>query len=80
MKILRCLAFYSCSIKSLHVDSHPFYELIKDTTPFKWNEQHEELFKEIKTTISEDNIWQYFQRSTPFTYTSILLTSEPVAY
>ena len=56
MKILRCLGFYSCYIKFLHVDSQPFYELIKDTTPFKWTDQHEELFKEIKSRISEDTI------------------------
>ena len=56
MKVLRCLRFYSCYIKNLHVDSQPVYELIKDTTPLKWTEQREELFKEIKTIISEDTI------------------------
>ena len=56
MKVLGCLGFYSCYIKNLHVDGQPFYELIKDTTPFKWTDQHEELFKEIKTRISEDTI------------------------
>ena len=35
IKVLGCLGFYSCYIKNLHVDSQPFYELIKDTTPFK---------------------------------------------
>ena len=34
MKVLGCSGFYSCYIKNLHVDSQPFYELIKDTTPF----------------------------------------------
>ena len=29
MKVLGCLGFYSCFIKNLHVDSQPFYELIK---------------------------------------------------
>ena len=41
MKVLGCLGFYSCYIKNLHVDSQPFYELIKDTNPLKWTEQHE---------------------------------------
>ena len=54
MKVLGCLGFYSCYIKNLHVDSQPFYELIKDTTPFTWTDQHEELFKEINSRISED--------------------------
>ena len=34
MKVLGCLGFYSCHIKNLHVDSQPFYDLIKDSTPF----------------------------------------------
>ena len=48
MKVLECLGFYSCYIKSLHVDSQPFYELIKDTTPFKWTKQSEALFNQKK--------------------------------
>ena len=57
MKILGCLGFYSCYIKNLHVDCQPFYKVTKDTNPFKWTDQHEELFKEIKTKISEDTIF-----------------------
>ena len=56
MKVLGCLDFYSCYIKNLHVNSQTFYDIIKDTTPFKWTDQHEELFKEVKTRISEDTI------------------------
>ena len=56
LKILGRLGFYSCYIKNLHVNSQPFYELNKDTTPFKGTKRHEELFKEIKTRISEDTI------------------------
>ena len=54
MKIFGSLGFYSYYIKNFHVDSQHFYEIIKDTTPFKWTEQHEERFKEILTRISED--------------------------
>ena len=66
MKIFGCLGFYSCYIRNLHVDSQPFYELIKDTTPFKWTDQHEELFKEIKTRISEDTILAVPSTKYPF--------------
>ena len=66
MKVLGCLGFYSCYIKNLHVDSQPFYELIKDTTPFKWTDQHEQLFKEIKTRISEDTILAVPSTKYPF--------------
>ena len=65
MKILGCLGFYSCYIRNLHVNSQPFYELIKDT-PFKWTEQHEELLKEIKTRISEDTIFAVPSTEYPF--------------
>ena len=66
MKILGCLDFYSCCIKNLDVDSQPFYELIKDTTPFKWTDQDEEIFKEIKTRISEDTILAVPSTKYPF--------------
>ena len=36
MKVLGYLGFYSCYTKNLHVDSQPFYDLIKDSTPFHW--------------------------------------------
>ena len=44
------------AVKNLGCLGQPFYELIIDTTPFKWTDQHEELFKEIKTRISEGTI------------------------
>ena len=66
IKVLGCLAFYSCYIKNLHVDSQPFDQLIKDTTPFKWTDQHEEFFKEIKTRISEDTILAVPSTEYPF--------------
>ena len=56
MKVPGCFGFYSCYIKNLHVDSQPFHELIKDPTPFKWTDQHEELCNGIKTRNSEGTI------------------------
>ena len=56
MKVLGCLGFYSCCIKKLHVDSQPFYDLIKDSTPFHWTEQHEILFNSIKERIHKDTV------------------------
>ena len=32
------IGFYSCYMKNLHVDSQPFYDLIKDSTPFHWTQ------------------------------------------
>ena len=66
MKILGCLGFYSCYIKNLHVDSQQFYELIKNTAPFKWTEQHETLFNQIQEKISEDTILAVSLTECPF--------------
>ena len=56
MRVLGSLGFYSKIIKKLHVDSKPFYELLKDDVPFKWTKEHENLFHNIKDRISEETI------------------------
>ena len=56
MKFVGCLGFYSCHIKNLHVDSQPFYELNKDSTPFHWTEEPEKLFNCIKERIHKDTV------------------------
>ena len=56
MRILGSPGFYSTFIKNLHVDSKPFYELLRDDVPFKWTKGHEELFRNIKERISEETI------------------------
>ena len=66
MKVLGCLGFYSCYIKNLHVDSQPFYDLIKDSTPFHWTHEHEKLFQTIKDKISEDTILAVPSTDYPF--------------
>ena len=53
MKSIGCLGFYICYIKDLHVDSQPFYDLIKHSTPFHWTHGQEKLFQSIKDRISE---------------------------
>ena len=68
MKVLGWLSFYSCYIENLHIDSQQFFELIKDTTPFKWTDQGEELFKENQN--------QNFRRH----YISTTLNRVPLPY
>ena len=53
MGILGSLGFYSTFIKSLHVDSKAFYELLRDDVPFKWTKEHEELFRNIETELAK---------------------------
>ena len=66
LKVLGCLRFYSCYIKNLHVDSKPFYDLIRDSTPFHWTHEHEKLFQLIKDRISEDTILAVPSTDYPF--------------
>ena len=63
MKVLGCL---SCYIKNLHVDSQPFYDLIRDSTPFHWPHEHEDLFQSMKDRISGDTILAVPSTDYPF--------------
>ena len=66
MRVLGNLGFYSTFIKNLHVDSKPFYELLRDDVPFKWTKEHEELFRNIKDRISEETILAVPNTKYPF--------------
>ena len=56
MRILGSLGFCSTFIKILHADSKSFYELLRDDFLFKWTNEHDELFRNIKDRISEETI------------------------
>ena len=56
MKVLGCFGFHSGYIENFYVDSQPFYDLIKDYTPFLWTEEHEGWFKCIKEKIRKDTV------------------------
>ena len=66
MKALGCLGFYMCYITTFHVDSQPFYDLIKDSTPFHWTPEHEKLFQSIKDRISDNTILALPSTDYPF--------------
>ena len=66
MKILGCLGFYRCYITNLHVDSQPFYDSIKDSTPFHWTEDHEKLFNSNKERIHKDTVLAVSSTDHPF--------------
>ena len=66
MKVLGCPGFYNCYISNLHVDSQPFYDLIKDSTSFHWTEKHEALFNSIKERIHKDTILAVPSTDYPF--------------
>ena len=66
MKVLGCLDFYRCYIKKLHADSRPISDLIKDSTLFRWTEEHEQLFNSIKERIHKDTVLAVPSTDYPF--------------
>ena len=66
MRVLGSLGFYSTYIKNLHVDCKPFYDLIKEETVFKWTPEHEALFQDIKSRLSQDTILAIPKAEYPF--------------
>ena len=69
MKVLGCLRFCSCYIKNLLVDSQPFYDLIKDSTPFHWTHEHEKLkSNQSRTELAKTRSLLYPLLIIPFTF------------
>ena len=66
MKVLGSIGFYSCYIKNLHVDSQPFSDQIKYSTPFHWTEEHEQLFNSIKERFHKDTVLAVPSTDYPF--------------
>ena len=66
MKVLRCLDFYICYIRNLHVDSQPFYDLFRDFTPLHLTEDHEKLFSSVKERIHKDTVLAVPSTDYPF--------------
>ena len=66
LKVLGCLGFYSCYIENSHVDSQPFYDLIKDSTPIHWTEKHEKLLDSIKERNHKDTVLAVPSTDYPF--------------
>ena len=64
--MLRCLGFYNCYIKNLHVNSKHFYDLITDSTSFHWTEEHEKIFQMVKDRMCEDTIPAVLSTEYPF--------------
>ena len=68
MKVLGCLGFYSCYIKDLHVDSKPFYDLIRDSKilPHFIGLKSPRKFPNDKGQISEDTVLAIPSTEYPF--------------
>ena len=64
--VMNLLGFYSCYIKTLHVDSKPLYDLNRDSNSFHSTGELEKIFQTIKDRISEDTILAVPSNEYPF--------------
>ena len=44
MRVIGCLGFYIMYIKNPHLDSKPFYDIIKTETTFHWTQDTPSMF------------------------------------
>ena len=66
MKVMGRLAFHSCYIKNLHVDSNLYYNLSRVSTSYHWPNEHEKIFQMIKDRINENTILAIPSTEYPF--------------
>ena len=80
MKVLGCLRLYKCYVKNIHVYSQPFYDLIKDSTPFHWTHERENYSNQKKMELARTRSLVYLLGTISFTFTWIHRTLELVVF
>ena len=48
MKLIGALNFYTKFIEKQHSNLKPFYDLLHKNTPWKWTDEHENLFQKTQ--------------------------------
>ena len=48
------LNFYTKFPEKLHINLKPFYDLLHENTPWKWTDEHEQLFQKLKTSLTSE--------------------------
>ena len=48
------LTFTQNSLKKLHINLKPFYDLLHENTPWKWTDEHERLFQKLKMSLTSE--------------------------
>ena len=55
MSFIGALNFYTTFIEKLHINLKPFYDLLHEITPWKWTDEHEQLFQKLKMSFTSEN-------------------------
>ena len=54
MSFIGALNFYTKFIEKLHLNFKPFYDLLHGNTPWKWTDEHERLFQNLKMSLTSE--------------------------
>ena len=54
MSFIGALNFYTKFNEKLQINLKPFYDLLPENTPWKWTDEHEHHFHEIKMSLTSD--------------------------
>ena len=54
MRVISALKFYTEFIDNLHYNLKPFYDLLHENTPCNWTDEHERLFRKLKTSLTSE--------------------------
>ena len=54
MSFFGALKFYNKFIEKLHINLKPFYDILHENTPWKWTDEHETLFQQLKMSPTSE--------------------------
>ena len=54
MSFIGALNFYTNFFEKLHNNLKPFYDLLHETTPWKWTDEPERLFQKLKMSLTSE--------------------------
>ena len=54
MSFIGALNFYTILFEKLHINFKPFYDLLHENTPWKWQNGHERFFQKLKMSLTSE--------------------------
>ena len=54
MSFIGALNFYTKFLEKLHINLKPLYDLLRENIPWKWTNEHEQLFQKLKTSLTSE--------------------------
>ena len=54
MSFVGPLNFYTTLIGKLHINLKPYHDLLHETTPWKWTDEHKTFFQQLKMSLTSE--------------------------